>query len=234
MERLLQTDWSPLFRLEMSLPEILVRGTLVYIALCLLLRIVLKRQAGRVSLSDLLVVSLVAGICRNPLVRNAYSIPDGIAVVAVVLAWSYGLDWLSYHSSLAHRLIHPKPVVLIREGRVLADNLRRELMTESQLRSQLRKRGVRDPAEVAEAILEASGQVSVIKKLSCQEADTWPEVATGPATDPSELRRATGRLREILAWHERQIATHQQAMADINNLLKSRGVRGERKANEKE
>jgi hypothetical protein len=54
MERLMQTDWSVLFRLEMSLPEILVRGTLVYIVLCLLLRIVLKRQAGRVSLSDLL------------------------------------------------------------------------------------------------------------------------------------------------------------------------------------
>ena len=166
MERLMQTDWSLLFRLEMSLPEIVVRGTLVYVALCLLLRVVLKRQAGRVSLSDLLVVSVVAGICRNPLVRDAYSISDGIAVVVVVLAWSYALDWLSYHSSFAHRLIHPKPIILIRDGKVLTDNLRRELMTESQLRSQLRKNGVQDPAEVAEAILEASGQVSVIKKRS--------------------------------------------------------------------
>jgi uncharacterized membrane protein YcaP (DUF421 family) len=85
MGRLLETDWSGLFTPEMSIPEILIRGTLVYLALCILLRVILKRQAGKMSLSDLLVVAVVAGICRNPLVRNAYSIPDGIAVVAVVL-----------------------------------------------------------------------------------------------------------------------------------------------------
>jgi uncharacterized membrane protein YcaP (DUF421 family) len=86
--------------------------------------------------------------------------------VAVVLGWSYALDWLSYHSSLAHKLMHPKPVALIQDGRVLEDNLRHELMTESQLRCQLRQNGVRDPAEVAEAIMEGSGQISVIKKQS--------------------------------------------------------------------
>ncbi len=160
----LQTDWAQLFRLEMSLPEIVIRGTLVYITLCLLLRIVLKRQAGKVSMSDLLVVSIIAGVCRNPLVRDAYSIPDGLAVVVVVLAWSYALDWLSYHSSLAHRLMHPKPVVLIRDGTVLYANLRRELITENQLCCQLRQNGILDPAQVAEAVLEGSGHISVIKK----------------------------------------------------------------------
>jgi hypothetical protein len=210
-----------------------------------------------VSLSDLLVVSVVAGICRNPLVRDAYSIPDGIAVVAVVLAWSYALDWLSYHSSFAHKLVHPKPVLLIRDGRVLTDNLRRELMTESQLRAQLRKHGIQDPGQVAEAILESSGQVSVIKKPSespgklertggetvissqspqesgfCEIVPSRPDgnrcsgAAAGPDLDASELRQATGRLREFLAWHERQIATHQHALTEIKKLQQAPGVRG--------
>src|SRR5437899_13080024 len=90
----LATDWERLFKPEMSVTEILVRGTLVYVTLCLLLRIILKRQAGKVSLSDLLVVTIVGGICRNPLVRDAYSISDGMAVVIVVLGWSYAFDWL--------------------------------------------------------------------------------------------------------------------------------------------
>src|SRR4051812_37981896 len=93
-----KTDWGRVFTPEMSLLEILVRGTLTYLGLCLLLRIVLKRQTGQVSLSDLLVISLVAGVCRNPLVRDTYSVIDGLLVVATILGWSFALDWLCYHS----------------------------------------------------------------------------------------------------------------------------------------
>ena len=113
MEFLWSVDWAQLFTPQMSLPEILIRGTLIYVALCLLLRVVLKRQAGRVSLSDLLVVSVVAGVCRNPLVRDAYSVTDGVLVVATVLAWGYALDWLSYYVPLIHQLLHAPPVPLM-------------------------------------------------------------------------------------------------------------------------
>src|SRR5213082_1961091 len=94
MEALFHVDWQALFVPKLSLLEIVLRGTLIYVGLCLLLRVVLKRQAGKVSLSDLLVVTLVAGVCRNSLVADAYSIPDAVGVVAVVLCCSYGLDWL--------------------------------------------------------------------------------------------------------------------------------------------
>src|SRR4029079_6817391 len=113
-----QTDWSRIFTPQMSLPEVLVRGTLVYLALVLLLRIVLKRQAGKVGMSDLLVVTIVAGVCRNPLVRDAYSVTDGVLIVGVVLLWSFVLDWLSFHSPFIHRLLHRQRVRLIEDGRV--------------------------------------------------------------------------------------------------------------------
>src|SRR4051812_4358444 len=100
MHRLLETDWGRLFAPEMSLPEIFIRGTLIYLAVCLLLRVFLKRQAGKMSLTDLLVVTIIAGVCRNPLVRDAYSITDGLLVVVTVLAWGYAADWLCYHSPL--------------------------------------------------------------------------------------------------------------------------------------
>jgi uncharacterized membrane protein YcaP (DUF421 family) len=171
----LKTDWAGMFVMEMSLPEILIRGTLVYLAICLLLRVVLKRQAGKLSTSDLLVVALVAGVCRNPLVRDAGSIPDGVAVVAVVLFWSFAIDWLCFYSPFFHELLHRPPVLLIRDGRILTENLRRELMTEQRLRSRLRREGVRDPEEVAECWLEGDGCVSVIKKEgACALVGTCP------------------------------------------------------------
>src|SRR5438445_788037 len=107
MDKWLETDWSRMFLPQMSLPEIVIRSTLVYLSIVFAFRIVLKRQAGMVSLSDLLVVSIVAGISRNPLIGNAYSITDGILVMAMVLAWSYFLDWLCFYVPFIHELLHP-------------------------------------------------------------------------------------------------------------------------------
>jgi uncharacterized membrane protein YcaP (DUF421 family) len=164
MDYLWRTDWQRLFVPEMSLVEILVRGVATYVGLCLLLRVVLKRQAGKVSMSDLLVVTLVAGVCRNPLVKDSYSITDGLLVVTTVLGCNFLLDWLSYRSRFIHALMHSPPVPLIRDGKVLHDKLEGELMTESQLRCKLRRHGVREPCEVVEAWMEGDGHVSVITK----------------------------------------------------------------------
>src|SRR3954469_2068793 len=98
MDFLWRVDWHALVVPKLSVLEILIRGAAVYVGVCLLLRMVLKRQAGKVSLSDLLVVTLVAGVCRNPLVADGYSISDGLGVVTVVLLCSYAVDLLCYHS----------------------------------------------------------------------------------------------------------------------------------------
>lgn len=196
MNALLQVNWAELFLPKLSLLEILIRGTGVYLALCLLLRVVLKRQAGKVGLGDLLVVAIVAGVCRNPLIADAYSIPDGLGVVIVVLGWSYALDWLSYHFPLVHALTHPHPVQLIRDGVVLKENLRRELMTEKQLECQLRQQGVREPTEVAEAWIEGSGTVSVIRKQpgpSIETALPSPTAARGADPAPGATDNTSAR-----------------------------------------
>jgi uncharacterized membrane protein YcaP (DUF421 family) len=160
-----EMDWRRVFAPEMTLPEVAIRGTVVYVTLVLLFRIILKRQAGRLALSDLLVVTLVTGVCRNPLVRDAYSITDGLLMVLVILLWSFAMDWLSFYLPMVHALLHPTPVCLIRDGMVLQENLRRELITEKQLESRLRKAGVSDPHMVSEAMLEGNGETSVIRKV---------------------------------------------------------------------
>ena len=217
MGYLIDVDWAALFRPEMSLLEVLVRGVVVYAALCIFLRIILKRQAGKIALADLLVVSLISGVCRNPLIRDAYSIPDGIAVVVVVLSMSYSLDFLCYYVPRVHGLLHPPPVVLVRDGEIDKENLRRELMTESQLLSQLRHHGLETAAQAAKAILEGSGQLSVIPKSG--RGDTV-RTRFDPGTDAlAQPRDARLKMREDLAWHEEQIRKHQTAVAALKTLV---------------
>ena len=57
------------------------------------------------------------------------SLTEGAIVVATIFAWDYVLDWLAYRSRVAHWLLHPPSLLLIRNGKLLYRNLRAELMT---------------------------------------------------------------------------------------------------------
>lgn len=164
MEWLIGVDWEALFVPKFSVLEMLIRGLFVYLALMLLLRLVLKRQTGQIALSDVLVITLVAGIGRNSLVADAYAITDGLGVVLVVLACSYAVDWLCFYVPWIHRLLHACPVKLVSKGQVYHDRLEHELMTEQQLRCKLRGHGIKELDEVEEAWLEGNGEISVVAR----------------------------------------------------------------------
>lgn len=156
-------NWSQLLMPDTPLLEIFARGTLMYLGLFLILRVVLKRHSGAVSMSDLLVIVLLADAAQNGLAGDYHSISDGLALVATIIFWSYALDWLGYHVPVIQRLVHPAPLLLVKSGQMLRANMRHELITREELLSLLREQGVDDISEVKEAFLEGSGQISVVK-----------------------------------------------------------------------
>lgn len=162
MISLLQIDWASLFVPETPLLEIIVRGTIVYVGLFFLLRLVLKRQAGAVSITDLLVIVLIADAAQNAMAADYRSISDGLLLVSTILFWSYFLDWLGYHFRPVQRLINPPPLPLVKQGQVLYRNMRKELITEGELMSKVREQGVETLKEVRAAYMEGDGSISVI------------------------------------------------------------------------
>src|SRR6476659_11237048 len=121
--------WRDAFAPDTPLLEIFLRGSVMYLALFGLLRGVLNRQAGNVGVTDLLVVVLIADAAQNAMASDYKSVPDGLVLVATIVFWSYTLDWLAYHFPTLRRLIHPPPLELIRDGKVIRRNLQRELIT---------------------------------------------------------------------------------------------------------
>jgi uncharacterized membrane protein YcaP (DUF421 family) len=169
METLFNIDWKGAFVPTVSILEIIVRGTLTYLALFSLMRFVLKREAGVIGLADLLVVVLIADAAQNAMASEYKSITEGIALVATLVFWDFALDWLGYRFPRLQRLLHPPPLPLIENGQMLRRNMRRELIGEQELMSYLREQGVEDVAEVKEAYMEGDGRISMISRESKKE-----------------------------------------------------------------
>lgn len=145
-----------------SLMEHFLRGTTVYLALFALLRFLPNRQIGAVGITDLLVIILFANAAQNAMVSEFTSITDGLILIAVIILWSYTLNWLGYRFPAVQRLLAPPPLLLIKSGRLQYRNMRRELITESELRVQLRKQGIENLEEVHRAFMETDGTISII------------------------------------------------------------------------
>lgn len=147
-----------------SLPplEIVVRGTIMYLALVLLIRVIFKRQS--LGLTDLLVIVLIADAAQNGMAGEYTSVADGLLLVATIISWAYALDWLGYHVPAIERLIQPSPLPLIERGKLVRRNMRAELVTIEELKAQLRLEGIEEIAEVERAWLEGDGELSVVRK----------------------------------------------------------------------
>ena len=156
-------DWKSIFLPDTSLFEIILRGSIMYIALFAMLRIVLKRQTGTLGMTDLLLITLLADASQNAMAGEYKSIPDGIVLVGTIISWNYLFDWLSYKSEWFGRLIEPPPLPLIKNGRMLRRNMRHELITEAELIMELREQGLDDVSKVKESFIESDGRISVIQ-----------------------------------------------------------------------
>ena len=166
MDWLLEIDWRAIFIPSGSILEMVIRGSLMYLALFIIFRVLAKRDAGMVGISDLLVVVLLADAAQNGMAGEYRSITEGIALVLTIIGWDYLLNWLGFHVPAFQRMVYPRPLQLVENGRIMWPNMRKELITEGELKSQLREQGVDDLAEVKEAFLEGDGHISVVQRKS--------------------------------------------------------------------
>lgn len=157
-------DWKSIFSPDVPLFEMILRGSVMYISLFTLLRVVLKRQTGSLGMTDLLLITLIADASQNAMAGQYNSIADGIVLVSTIIFWSYAFDWLSFKFPWFGRLIEPPPLPLIRNGKLLYRNMRRELITEQELMGHLRQQGIDEVGKVKEAFMESDGHISVVEQ----------------------------------------------------------------------
>lgn len=153
-----------LFTITISPVEIFLRGTLVYIFIFVVLQVVLKRQSSHVTMNDILVFVLIADAAQNAMAGEYHSVGEGLILVSTIIFWSIFIDWLAYRVKFIGRIVQAPPILLVRDGKVLYHNMRREFITLEELMSQIRQQGIDDITRVKKAYLEQDGNLSVIGK----------------------------------------------------------------------
>jgi uncharacterized membrane protein YcaP (DUF421 family) len=158
----MHVDWNSVFLPSLGIAEIVVRGTLMYLGLFIILRFMARRQAGQFGPADLLVIVLIADAAQNGLGKEYQSVTEGLVLVITIVAWEYLIDWLAYRFPPLDRYLRPPALTLVKDGRVVEKAMHKEMLSVDELSSQLRQQQVENIAEVRLAVLEGDGRLSVL------------------------------------------------------------------------
>jgi uncharacterized membrane protein YcaP (DUF421 family) len=154
-----------------GLPDVVVRTTIVYLAIVVVLRFAGKRQVGQLSILDLVLLLLIANGVQNAMVGSNVSVAAGIAAAVTLVVLDRALGMLEGRSSRLRRAVEGEPRLLVRHGIVLTRALEREGMTPDELLAALRQHGVATVGEVGLAVLETNGAISVIPESASPSSD---------------------------------------------------------------
>jgi uncharacterized membrane protein YcaP (DUF421 family) len=154
-------NWSHIFAAEGPLLELIVRGSTLYFAIMIFLRLMPRRIGGELATMDLVFLFLVADAAAHSL--GGYStVTDGLLVIAVLMAWNFLLNFLSFHFPFMERLVSAPSLQIIRNGQLLRRNMRREFITQDELMEHLRQQGIDDLKDVKAAYVEGEGHITVV------------------------------------------------------------------------
>ncbi len=138
-----------------------LRTIVLYLVLILSIRLMGKRQIGQMEASEFVVTMLVANLASIPMQDAAIPLYSGLVPILTVLGVELVLSGLILHSVALRRFFCGKPVILIDNGKILQENLRKTRVTLDELTGHLREKDVLDLSSVQYAILETDGNLSV-------------------------------------------------------------------------
>jgi uncharacterized membrane protein YcaP (DUF421 family) len=161
---LFDIDWADVFGLGLSPLELFARGSAMYWFLFFVFRFVVRRDVGAVGVADILILVIVADAAQNAMSGEYTSVADGFVLVGTLIFWNVLLDRLSFQYRWFRVFATAPPLCIVRDGKVLRRNMRKEYITDEELWTQLREQGIFTLEEVKAVYIEMDGKFSVIKQ----------------------------------------------------------------------
>jgi len=157
-------DWQGLWTPDLNPFEVMFRATAVYLFAQLVLRLAGRKEFGRSSTFDIVLLLIISVCLRKSIIADDDSLSTAFLALGTLAMWDRFFSWLSMRSHKAEQVLVGRPVELVREGRVNEANLRKSLMSREELLSRLREHGTESIRKVRLAYLEPDGKVTFMMK----------------------------------------------------------------------
>jgi uncharacterized membrane protein YcaP (DUF421 family) len=176
--------WKDMFVLGLPLAEKILRPIIVYAFLVISLRLSGKRELVQLNPFDLVVLLTLSNTVQNAIIGDDNSVSGGIIAATSLLVVNYLVVRFLYGHKKIDQLVEGSADVLIENGIVRLERLKKELISRTQLEAAARKQGFESLNDVQKCILEPSGNLTFIGKK--------------PATDDIRHQEVVERLKNLM------------------------------------
>lgn len=208
----------------------LIRTVLLYLLLIFSVRLMGKRQLGEMEPMEFVVSMLIANLAAVPMQETGIPLLAGAIPILLVLAMELFLSVCIFRSVPLRRLLCGKPVILIENGRLLQENMRKTRINPDELTEYLRLQGVVELSQVQYAILETGGALSILlypkyQPASAKDAGVQAAELQLPITVIScgkLLKQNLVLLGKTEAWVQETLKNYNCAVRDVFLLTAER------------
>ena len=146
--------------------DIALRGIVIFWFLVFVTRVMGRRELSSLSAFDLILLVVLGDAIQQGLTQDDYSVTGAIIAVSTIAALQVGTSWVSFRSRKARRVLEGLPLVLIQDGKLIQENMKRERLDEDEVAGEMRLQQIASFDDVAWAILETNGSISFVEKKS--------------------------------------------------------------------
>lgn len=144
--------------------DIVFRAIVLYGFVIFLMRVIGRRELSSLTAVDLVLLIVLGDAIQQGLTQDDYSVTGSLIAISTIACVQVFTSYVSYRSKRLRRVLEGSPIVILQDGKLVDENLRRERLTPDDIAEEMRGHEIGTFDEVAWGILEANGQINFIKK----------------------------------------------------------------------
>jgi uncharacterized membrane protein YcaP (DUF421 family) len=144
--------------------DLAIRAVVLFFFVYLLTRVTGRRELSSLEPFDLILLIVLGDAIQQGLTQDDYSVTGAFIVVGAIASLQVATSYLSFKFPWASRVLDGEPIVIIQDGKVIEDNLRRERLSVDEVAEEARGQQIASLEDVQWAVFEPSGRISFIPK----------------------------------------------------------------------
>jgi uncharacterized membrane protein YcaP (DUF421 family) len=144
--------------------DLVIRATIVFFAVLVMTRVIGRRELSSLEPFDMILLVVIGDLVQQGVTQSDYSVTGALIVIATITLLTGMMAFFNFRFRPLRRVLEGQPIVLVENGRVIQRNMSRERLTHEELEAEGRQQQVASIADMRWAVLETSGQISVIPK----------------------------------------------------------------------